>query len=102
MKRKSKTSRADGLGHWPRGKRRNIDAGQWSRIRIELSTLINEHYAHGVCSARACAAALGVSDRTIRRWLDGTDRPSPADQERCQRWSAEQRARVKAESAKPA
>lgn len=92
------SKRFDNRGHWPAGKRRNIDAGQWSRTRISLSALVNEHYSHGVRSMRALSLAIGVSDRSVRRWLSGEDRPSPELQELCQRWAAEQRAAIKRES----
>lgn len=40
------------------------------------------HPVRGVRSARAAAEALGVSDRTVRRWVSGEDWP---DAETCRR-----------------
>ena len=92
------SKRHDKRGHWPAGKRRHADSGQWSRTRLTISALVNEHYSHGVRSMRALAVAVGVSDRAVRRWLSGEDRPSPQMQVMCQRWAIEQRAAIKRES----
>lgn len=92
MAKRKVTRRA--TGGWVRGKRRNADVGEWSRIRIGLVAMINNHYEPGRISARTLAQAVGVSDRTVRRWLAGEDRPAPEDQERCRTWAAEQRERI--------
>lgn len=91
MKKKPthKSARADGRGGWPVGKRRHTDVGDWQRIRLRIVSLIADRYQHGRISARALSIAIGVNDRTVRRWLAGEDRPSPADQERLRAWAAE-------------
>jgi hypothetical protein len=49
----------------------------------------------GVVSIRALAAAAGVSDRTIRRWLVGEDRPAVECQEAISAWFSEQRKKAR-------
>ena len=88
-KPKHKSARADGRGGWVPGKRRHTDVGDWQRIRLRVVSLLNDHYEPGRVSVRALAAAIGVADRTVRRWLAGEDRPSPEDQERLRTWAAE-------------
>lgn len=93
MKRKQplKSSRADGRGGWVAGKRRNPDVGDWSRIRIDLVALLNDSPPRGPITCRGLAAVLGVSDRSVRRWVSGEDRPDPATQEAIRTWITEQR-----------
>jgi transposase-like protein len=75
MIEKSKSNRADGLGHWPRGKRRSdIDA----RTRRRALASIRRAHVRDGHSLRSIARTIGVSDRTLRRWLAGEDHPSPA------------------------
>jgi len=88
---KSATAR----GHWTKGKRRNADSGNWSRVRLLLQSLIDEHYEPGVVSARQLAADIGVSDRTVRRWLTGEDRPEPEMQAVVARWIVEKKPKRK-------
>lgn len=95
-RRKTKSCRADGRGGWVRGKRRNADVGDWARVRIDLVALINEHFRLGVISAAALANELGVSDRSVRRWMAGEDRPAPETQEAIRTWVAERRATIAA------
>lgn len=73
--------RADGLGHWPAGKRRHEDvttADERRRLREWFA-----RHGQGVGPTRnphsipSAAAAIGVSPRTIRRWLSGEDVPDP-------------------------
>jgi hypothetical protein len=90
-----KSNRKDARGHWPAGKRRNPDGGRWARTRIALAAMLFEHFERGRVSARALAAVLVVDDRTVRRWLDGTDRPTPETQFAIAQWLAEQRKRIK-------
>lgn len=64
-------------GHWPRGRRRNpITPRGWERLRAAIAAILPDAPRHGRLSRRALARYLGVSDRTVRRWLDGTDYPS--------------------------
>lgn len=88
-KPKTKSARQDGRGGWTPGKRRHVDVGDWQRIRLRIVSLLNDRPQYGVISARAISLALGVSDRTVRRWLRGEDRPSPDDQERLRAWASE-------------
>jgi plasmid maintenance system antidote protein VapI len=80
-----------GRGHWTAGKRRNPDRGEWGRIRLTLARFLDDHYQPGKVSGRALAGSLGVSDRTVRRWIDGTDRPSPEYQQAIEQWMVERR-----------
>ena len=78
---------------WPKGERRNEDAGNWSRIRMSLQSLLDNHYERGWISSRKLADDLGVSDRSVRRWLAGDDRPDPETQEVIEQWIADRRGR---------
>jgi transcriptional regulator with XRE-family HTH domain len=82
-------------GHWPKGKRRNADSGRWSRVRLSLQALLENHYSRGMVSARKLAEDLGVSDRSVRRWLSGEDRPDADTQEAVEQWVASRRPRKK-------
>lgn len=93
-----RSQRADGLGHWPRGKRRNPDRGNWSMVRLTLARFIDDHLRRGEISYRALAADLGVSDRTVRRWLAGEDRPPAELQEAAEQWVREWRDELKRRS----
>lgn len=70
-------------GHWPKGKSRNAGAVQQQRrakralnsLRKALKPTTVPGPADLTC--RRVAAALGVSDRTVRRWLSGEDWPPP-------------------------
>ncbi len=73
-------------GHWPKGKRRNADSGDWSRTRLKLAALLNECWVRGVISKSALSVAIGVDRNTVTRWIDGTDRPSPENQLLVREW----------------
>ena len=60
--------RKDGRGHWPAGKRRSDASGRDVRRALAAIRRANERDGH---SLRSIARTLGVSDRTVRRWLDG-------------------------------
>ena len=83
--------------HWPKGKRRHADAGDWARVRLEIQALLDEHPRHGVRSLAVIGRAVGVDKRTVWRWLRGEDRPPPEAQERLRAWAKEQRAALKTE-----
>lgn len=68
---------------------------KWSRVRIQLARLIDDHYERGEISYRALAEVLGVDSRSVRRWIDGTHRPAVETQEAIEQWLAEQRERIK-------
>lgn len=100
-----KSRRADGRGHWPRGKHRHADTGgggQWERTRLALTRFLDAHWSRGEISIRALADRLGVSDRTVRRYLYGErqsgrapNRPPEATQEAIAAWLDEWRAEIK-------
>jgi hypothetical protein len=94
MAAKTKPPAAHGA-HWPAGKRRHADTGDWSAIRLDLTSLINDHYLVGMRSNRALAEAVGASERAVRRWLSGEDRPSPEMQDRCRAWATDQKRRLR-------
>lgn len=72
-------------GHWPRGKPRHPETATLS-ARKQLVRLRRFFTRHGggsgprsnPVSRRAAALTVGVSDRTLRRWLAGTHHPDPA------------------------
>lgn len=83
MKRPSKTARADGLGHWPRGKRRStLTDAERERIIAKLRKAILPQYYGSMLQV---ALAMQVSDRTIGRILSGEDHPSERIRERVAR-----------------
>lgn len=66
-----KSKRADGRGHWARGKRRsNLTDEQAAAVRGKLRGAVR------VTSARAVARMLGVSDMCVRRIVTGEDMAS--------------------------
>ncbi|MGH8562734.1 MAG: helix-turn-helix domain-containing protein [Gammaproteobacteria bacterium] len=66
-----KSSRADGLGHWPEGKRRRE-----APLPAELRRRILAARKAGEMSLRSLARQAGISDRALRRWLAGEDWPA--------------------------
>lgn len=64
--------RADGRGHWPRGRRRTPDSDE----RREAIAGLHARIADG-WSIRGIAGDLKVSGRTLGRWLSGRHHPSP-------------------------
>lgn len=56
-------------GHWPAGKRRNNPRG-WPLLLGRL-----KKYCEQRDSVKGAARAIGVCDRTLRRWLTGEDVP---------------------------
>lgn len=87
-------------GHWPAGSCRHPDGGNWSRIRLSLTSLTTEHYERGIRSTEAVAAALDVSGRSVRRWISGEDVPAPELQDLLRTWCAEQVKNIKAARSK--
>lgn len=94
------SKRDDKRGHWPSGKRRNQDIGDWSKIRKGLVKLLSSSLRPGVISSRALAKDIGVDERAIRKWLSGECRPLPASQEACRVWLGEKRKLLKSEAKK--
>lgn len=67
-----KSSRKDGRGHWPAGKRRSrLNARARNAFVLDLRRAV----ARKDSSIRSVARLLEVSDRTVRRWLSGEDWP---------------------------
>lgn len=74
-------------GHWPAGKRRNVTDDAAQPVLAAVAEVLAKRRAHGTVSHRALAATLGVSHRTIARWLRREDNP-PADMlRRLKRWA---------------
>ena len=97
-KKQSKSARADGRGGWPPGKRRHQDVGDWSRLRIDLAALFADAWHFRLRTPTRLARDLGVSEKTVRRWLSGEDRPAPESQEAVRQWLVEARKQVKQEA----
>lgn len=94
MKKRSK--REDGRGHWPAGRHRNPDTGNWSEIRLQLQALLDNHYSIAKrIYVLACAEDIGVSERSVRRWLAGSHRPEPESQKKIASWIKLARKRAK-------
>lgn len=68
-----------------RGIRLSPDIEARERVLEELREALR-YPARGVVSVRACADALGVSDRTVRRWISEEDWPSPGAVAELRRW----------------
>lgn len=66
-----KSKRADGLGHWPKGKARSTLTAAERAAVIRRLRKLNETE-----SIRGIARTLGVSDSSIRRILSGDDQPT--------------------------
>ena len=92
-----KSTRTDGRGHWPAGKHRHPDAGEWDSTRESLIRLIEDHWRPDHVSIRSMADAVGVQVAAARKWIAGTTRPSPERQEAVRRWVAERAEEVNAE-----
>lgn len=84
-------------GHWPAGKRRRPDSRERDIVLSDLHTALQQPI-RGICSARACALAIGVDQRTVRRWLAGTDWSSPAALGAIKSWIAQLPQHVRARS----
>jgi DNA-binding transcriptional regulator YiaG len=83
------STRADKRGHWPAGKRRHaVDEPRRAAAMESLRTLLQTRRRRGEISARALADHLGVSDRTVRRWISGEDHPRARMLWRIERWAA--------------
>lgn len=78
------TARKDGRGHWPAGKRRGTTGRHRDRAVVRLRAKMSKEG----WSCRGVADELGVSDRTVRRWLADEDHPTQANLDGLQRWLA--------------
>ena len=74
-------------GHWPRGRRRSsANPRQVADVMKQLAVLLKTRRKYGVVSARAAAAHVGVSETSVRRWLQGEDFPTPRTLARLAAW----------------
>ena len=73
-------------GHWPLGKRRNtVDPTRLAAALDAVRQLLAVP-RRGEVSVRALAGHVGVSDRTVRRWLSGEDLPPAGAVRRVEAW----------------
>lgn len=92
-KPKIKSKRSDGLGHWPAGKPRNIAPDRWPAVQRRLARLLrNVDYGRSEIamadrrSRHGLAAALGVNEKSVRRWLDGDRNPTADTVDAIEAW----------------
>ncbi|WP_397570682.1 hypothetical protein [Schlesneria sp. T3-172] len=74
-------------GHWPKGKRRNVESPEWSATRELLVQILRDHPAPMIRSASAIAAVVGVSPKSVGRWLKGEDLPGEPQQAVMREWA---------------
>ena len=72
-------------GHWPKGRRRNPDTGQWSRTLTRLRALFAER-AESSHNVAQFARDIAVNRKTVYRWINGTDRPQAETQLQIKAW----------------
>ena len=75
-------------GHWPKGKRRNqsLPQRQINGLMRRVKNKLNPGKRKEGQSLNQTAREIGVSTRTLRRWLDGEDNPSAAHMVKLQAW----------------
>ncbi len=79
--------REDKRGHWPLGRRRNlVDPERLAACLDALRAVLATHSERGRVSVRALASAVGVTDRAVRRWLDGSAQPDVGRLRRVEAW----------------
>jgi DNA-binding transcriptional regulator YiaG len=77
------SKRADGLGHWEKGKRRHsTDARTRRRLQAAIRRALNAPSQNPnrpgrAMSRKEIAVILGVNDKTVARWYADEDFPSP-------------------------
>jgi hypothetical protein len=81
-------------GHWPLGKRRNKVADDWHQVRETLTQLVTVHLVATIRSQTALAEKLGVSQRSVGRWISGEDVPQSLYQSKLRTWCRQQLRRV--------
>lgn len=77
-----------------RGQRKNdpgMTAHQLGGLLADVAGLVRTQPEPGSVSFRALAAHCKVSDRTVRRWIGGTDWPNAAMTRRLETWIARAR-----------
>lgn len=82
-----RSSRADGRGHWPRGRRQHADvriAGlTWPTFRRRLV----DYLAEAPYGTQAdLTRSVGVPTKTVWRWLHDEDWPSPENAAAIEQW----------------
>ena len=82
IRRLKRAINPDRRGHWPAGRTRNDTPDDWPEVRERLITLFaGTSRARAIqrgISRKQLAQHLGVSDRTVRRWMSGEDGPTGA------------------------
>jgi hypothetical protein len=80
------TTQATHRGGWTPGKRRHrVDPVRLAAALDSVRGLL-ANPRRGEVSVRALAAHVGVSDRTVRRWLSGEDLPPAGAVRRVEAW----------------
>ena len=82
------SQREDGRGHWPRGQRRNdaLPARKMAGLMRRVRRLVDRDPADLTLTRVAIAEAVGVSERSVRRWLSGEDHPAATSLVKLQAW----------------
>jgi transcriptional regulator with XRE-family HTH domain len=80
-------------GHWPRHKPRHPETATLTARKqlVRLRRFFRRHREVGrsnPVSLRAAAVDIGVSDRALRRWLNGKANPAPAHLRALVEWRA--------------
>lgn len=81
-------------GHYPKGVRRNEDRGDWGITLLALQTLLDNYPRPGEISLGALADKIGVTKKSVSKWLKGINRPDPETQELVATWVRQMRGRV--------
>lgn len=70
-----------------RGRRVNVTSGNLREKTLsDLREILNKHRRNGVISIRVLADFVGVDDRTIRRWLNGSQWPDTSSLQAIASW----------------
>lgn len=78
-----KSSRQDRRGHWPKGKRRSNISREYLRVILRHLERTLEYPG---LSQRGLARHVGVSEKTVRRWLSEECWPSEEFLEALEDW----------------
>jgi DNA-directed RNA polymerase specialized sigma24 family protein len=89
----NRSSRVGDKAPWPKGKPRNPPTREWLALRKRLVKLTSQPRATATLdegerlSQRAIGAYVGVSGKTVCKWLSGQANPSPQYVERMRLWA---------------